>query len=66
MGLLLMVVGWNIDTWQFWCFLGLFWCVEQLGRITGQFQGIVDYLNMPEQDQKKIKQAIKRIREQIK
>ena len=58
-GLLLTAVGWTFDTWQFWCFLGLFWCTDRMGRIQGRIEGIVNFLNMTEQEQLKLKQLLK-------
>ena len=59
MGLLLSAVGFTFDTWQFWCFLGLFWCVERIGRVHGAAEGIIKYLAMSEAEQARIKKLIK-------
>ena len=58
-GLLLSTVGFTFDTWQFWCFLGLFWCVERIGRVHGAAEGIIKYLAMSEAEQARIKKLIK-------
>jgi hypothetical protein len=59
MGLLLSAVGFAYDTWQFWCFLGLFWGVERMGRQVGAAEGIIKYLSMSEADQARIRKLIK-------
>lgn len=65
-GLLLSAVGWAIDTWQFWCFVGVFWAVDQLSRQRGRIDGIIDYLEMSEADQRRIKQALDSAKEELK
>ncbi len=62
MGLLLNAVGFTIDGWQFWCFLGLFWCVERVGRVSGAAEGIIKYLAMTEQEQARIRKMVKEAR----
>ena len=44
--------------WQFWCFLGTYWSVSAISRQRGKIEGIIDYLEMSEQDQRQIKQAL--------
>jgi hypothetical protein len=58
-GALLSAVGYNWDTWQFWCFLGTYWAVSQLSKAWGKVQGIIDYIDMTEQDQQRIRAALK-------
>ena len=58
-GALLNAVGYPWDTWQFWCFLGLFWCVERLGRQYGAAEGIIKYVSMSEAEQARIRKLIK-------
>jgi hypothetical protein len=36
LGLLLSAVGFKYDSWQFWCFLGLFWSVRHTARFEGR------------------------------
>lgn len=62
MGALLNAVGFSFDTWQFWCFLGLFWCVERIGRVHGAAEGIIKYLDMTEAEQARIRRALKEAR----
>lgn len=38
MGLLLSAVGFAIDSWQFWCFFGLFWSVSRTARMMGRVE----------------------------
>ena len=59
MGLLLSAVGFEYNTWQFWCFLGLFWCVERIGRQYGNAEGIIRYLSMTDAEQDRIRKLIK-------
>ena len=61
-GLLLGAVGYTWDTWQFWCFLGTYWAVERIGRMTGKVQGIIDFIDMSEQDQQRVRKALKEAR----
>ena len=58
-GCLLVAVGYPADTWQFWCFLGTYWAVAKIARGQGKIQGIIDYINMSEQDQHRLKRALK-------
>jgi hypothetical protein len=59
MGLLLNAVGFTIDSWQFWSFLGLFWCVERIGRVHGAAEGIIKFLAMSDSEQERIRKLIK-------
>lgn len=63
-GLLLVAVGWTLDTWQFWCFLGLFWCAEQMGRILGKIEGIIEFLEMSEHEQNRIRRKLRQAMEE--
>jgi hypothetical protein len=65
-GLLLSVVGYTWEHWQFWCLAGTYWAVALLSRNHGKIEGIIDYLEMTEQDQHRIKQALKTAKEQAK
>jgi len=40
MGLLLAGVGFTFDTWQFWCFLGLFWAMNYTARDAGRYESV--------------------------
>lgn len=62
-GLLLNAVGWGLTDWQFWCFMGLFWSVSQLGRMWGKGEGVVAFLELTEVEQNRIKRALKEIKE---
>ena len=57
-GLLLVAVGWTWEHWQFWCFLGLFWCAERMGNWAGRLQGMVDFIDMSDADQQRIRRAV--------
>ena len=61
-GALLIAVGHSWDSWQFWAFLATYWAVSQLSRVWGKVQGIIDYIDMTEQDQKRIREALKYLR----
>lgn len=63
---LLNAVGYYIDSWQFWCFLGTYWAVSTLSRQRGRAEGMIDFLEMNEQDQSKIRQAIQQAKEDTK
>lgn len=65
-GYLLNAVGYQIDNWQFWCFLGTYWAVSTLSRQRGRIEGMIDYLEMNEQDQNKIRQALRQAKEDSK
>lgn len=58
-GGLLNAVGYPWDTWQFWCFMGTYWAVAHISRSQGRVIGIIDYLEMNEQDQQRIRRALK-------
>ena len=40
MGLLLAGVGFTFDTWQFWCFMALFWAVSHTARDAGRYESV--------------------------
>ena len=54
--LLLLAVGYPATSWEFWCFLGTYWAVQQTGRMYGKMEGIWDFLGMSEADQNKLKE----------
>jgi len=56
---LLQAVGYALDSWQFWCFLGTYWAMNQIGSFQGKVEGIIDFLNMSEEDQRKLKEQLK-------
>jgi hypothetical protein len=68
LGALLSAVGHNWDTWQFWCFLGLFWASEHLTRKETQewarAEGITAYLNMTPADQQRLKDLLKQVEQE--
>ena len=41
LGTLCSVLGFTITSTEFWCFLGLFWCADTLGRQAGFENGVV-------------------------
>ena len=57
-GALLNAVGYPWDSWQFWCFLGTYWAVSYLSRAAGKVEGIIDYIDMAEADQQRIRKAL--------
>ena len=63
-GALLNAVGYPWDSWQFWCFMGSFWAVHALALTQGRVQGIIDYLDMSEREQLRIKQALEQARKE--
>jgi hypothetical protein len=65
-GALLNVVGYAWDTWQFWCFLATYWAVSLISRQHGRVQGIIDYLDMNEQEQQRVRKALKEARGETK
>ena len=40
MGLLLAGVGFSFDTWQFWCFMALFWAMGHTARDAGRYETV--------------------------
>jgi hypothetical protein len=60
---LLSAIGWTIDSWQFWCFIGLFWAVSKISLETGRIQGIIDYMEMSEQEQNKLRRLLQEAKE---
>ena len=65
-GYLLNAVGYYINSWQFWCFLGTYWAVSTLSRQRGRVEGMIDYLELSEADQNKIRQALQQAKEESK
>lgn len=65
-GALLNAVGYSFDTWQFWCFLGTYWAVSMISRQRGRIEGMIDYLEMDEKDQLRIKRALQQAKEDTK
>ena len=47
LGLVLAVLGIQWDQAEFWCLLGLFWCVDFLARNEGRQEGVAMVLSMP-------------------
>jgi hypothetical protein len=64
-GALLNAVGYSWDSWQFWCFLGTYWAVSVLSRQRGRIEGMIDYLEMSEKDQAKVKRALEQAKEEV-
>ena len=58
--------GWAITDWQFWCLGAMFWAAEIVGRFTGRVEGIIDYIDMTEHEQQRLKRALKEAREELK
>lgn len=58
-GGLLSTVGYSIDSWQFWCFMGTYWAVARIERAQGAGEAIIRYINMTEQEQQRIRTMIK-------
>ncbi len=65
-GTLLNAVGYQFDSWQFWCFLGTYWAVSIMSRQRGRIEGMIEFMEMDESDQNKIKKALKEAKEQSK
>jgi hypothetical protein len=65
-GGLLSAVGYQIGTWQFWCFMGTYWAVSTVSRQRGRIEGMIDFLEMSEQDQVRIKRALQQAKEESK
>ena len=65
-GYLLNAVGYYINSWQFWCFLGTYWAVSTLSRQRGRVEGMIDYLELSEADQNKIRRALQQAKEDSK
>jgi hypothetical protein len=63
---LLSAVGYPPDSWQFWCFLGTYWAMKEVGRTVGKVQGIIDFVELSEQDQRRLKQEIKALKGETK
>lgn len=65
-GALLNAVGYAADTWQFWCFIATYWAMNTFGRHHGRIEGMIDYLEMTEQEQQMIKQTLDKVKEEMK
>ena len=62
-GALLSVIGFQWDTWQFWCLIGTYWAVNTLSKQYGKIEGIIDYLEMTNADQELIKKTLEQAKE---
>lgn len=62
-GLLLSVVGYTWQDWQFWCLAGTYWAIALLSRQRGRIEGIINYMDMSEHEQQKLKRVLKSARE---
>lgn len=65
-GLLLSVVGYTWQDWQFWCLAGTYWAVALLSRQRGKVEGIINYLEMSTAEQNRIKRALQEAKEEVK
>ena len=63
-GLLLTVVGYTINDWQWWCLLGTYWAVNSLSRARGRVEGMIDYIDMTKQEQQRVRDAVREAREE--
>lgn len=61
LGLLLSRLGFEWNTTEFWCFLGLFWSAETVARSEGEQIGISKVLDMHIMKIANIKQMIARL-----
>lgn len=50
--------GWAITDWQLWALGAMFWAAEVIGRLTGRVEGIIDYIDMSEQEQQRLRRAL--------
>jgi len=64
LGLVLAVLGIQWDQAEFWCLLGLFWCVEFLARHEGRQQGVAQVLDMPTWQYARLKVVMEKISRQ--
>jgi hypothetical protein len=63
--LLLSVIGFSVDTWQFWCLVATYWGVDRLSRYRGNVEGVIDYLDMSQEEQYEVKRAINKVKEKL-
>jgi len=64
LGLVLAVLGIQWDQSEFWCLLGLFWCVDVLARHEGRQQGVAQVLDMPTWQYARLKVVMEKISRQ--
>jgi len=64
LGLVLAVLGIQWDRAEFWCLLGLFWCVDILARWEGRQQGVAQVLDMPTWQYARLKVVMEKISRQ--
>ena len=65
-GLLMSVVGFTWEDWQFWSLCATYWAIALLSKQRGKVEGIIDYLEMSQADQNRIKRALKEAKEEVK
>lgn len=63
---LIYSVGYPPTSWQFWCFLATYWAVAFLSKQSGKIDGVLIFLDLPEDEQRRLKQEIKEIEEDSK
>jgi hypothetical protein len=57
-GALISAIGFELDSWQFWCILATYWAVGQIGRV----QGTIDYIDLDASEQEDIRKTLKAAR----
>jgi len=66
LGLALVAMGHNIDTWEFWCVIALLWVSNFLhfqdGVETGVSQAVEMWVDMTEQERKEMIDLVTKVR----
>ena len=65
-GMLLYATGYSVVDWQFWCFLGTYWAVGTINKEIGNFEGIMKFLHLSEQEQTRIRKIVKDLDRELK
>ena len=61
LGTLLSALGYDWDSWQFWCVLGLFICSDILARRQGYEEGMVFVATLSDAHLARIRQEVNKI-----
>jgi hypothetical protein len=65
-GTVLSAASIDIYSEWFWCLLALFICSDYLSRQRGKIEGMIEFLEMSEQDQARLKRVLQQAKEESK
>jgi hypothetical protein len=67
LGLVLVTLGVDVLSWQFWAVVSLFWCSEYITRKAAEdeskLEGVRRYLELSSEEQSKLKKLFQKMKE---